>query len=54
MPYLKNEYKNSVILNPLQLEKLAILAGLNKNEMPTDYLVFDLKNKKIVGIDVPL
>mgnify|MGYP001573736514 CR=1 FL=1 len=51
---LKSEYKNSVILNPLQLEKLVILAGLSKSDIPTDFLVFDLRNKKIIGIDVPV
>lgn len=49
---LKVEYPNSVILNMLETEKIATLLDIKK--MPSELLVFDLTNKKIIGVEVLL
>jgi hypothetical protein len=51
---LKSAYPNSVILGPRKWEKLEDLVFFKKhiNRKPLNFLVFDIKNKKIVGVEV--
>lgn len=50
---LKIEYPNSVVLDMLETDKIATLAGIEtKKEFPSGLLVFDLDNKKIIGVEV--
>lgn len=47
---IKKEYPNSVILDMLKTNKIATL--LNIKAIPSELLVFDIKNKKIIGVEV--
>lgn len=47
---LKLEYKDSVILDTYQAEKLSVLSG-SKN-LASDFLVFDVKRNKIIAVDL--
>ncbi len=47
---LKKEYPNSVILSMLETDKIAALLGIKT--IPSELLVFDSKNKKIIGVEV--
>lgn len=47
---LKSEYKDSVVLNTYRAEKLAVLS--ETSNMATDFLVFDLRNKKVIAADL--
>ncbi|MDD5651310.1 MAG: hypothetical protein PHF86_13000 [Candidatus Nanoarchaeia archaeon] len=52
---IKVEYPNSVILNMLETDKIATLLGLEtEKEFPSELLVFDTLNNKIVGVEILL
>jgi hypothetical protein len=52
---LKVKYPKSVILNMMETDKLATLAGINTlKNFPTDLLVFDLNENKIIGVNLIL
>ncbi|MBU0929561.1 MAG: hypothetical protein KJ623_00640 [Nanoarchaeota archaeon] len=50
---LQVEYPDSVILNMLETDKIATLLGIDTNKkFPSELLVFDSKNKKIIGVKI--
>lgn len=50
---LNVEYPDAVILNMLETDKIATLAGLDtKKKFPSELLVFDSANKKIIGVEI--
>ena len=52
---LRKEYPGSVILDIHKLEKLAVLTGAGGEEQfPTDFMIFDPKNKKIISVEVKI
>ncbi|MFA5175745.1 MAG: hypothetical protein WC413_00595 [Candidatus Nanoarchaeia archaeon] len=48
----KAEYPGSIVIDTLKAEKLATLTGLKNKEFPSELLVFDIKNKKIIGLNI--
>jgi len=52
---LKKKYPKSVILNMVETDKLATLTGIDTlKDFPTDFLVFDTKNNKVIGVNLIL
>ncbi len=52
---IKVGYPDSVVLEMLEVDKIATLTGINtKKEFPSEFLIFDIKNKKIIGISIKL
>lgn len=50
---IKVRYPKSVILNMVETDKLATITGINTlKDFPVDMLVFDIKSKKIIGINI--
>jgi len=52
---IKVGYPDSVVLEMLEIDKIATLTGIDTSkEFPSEFLIFDIKNKKIIGIGIKL